>query len=132
MARVTLGGAEMVVYEIEDGAAVELFRIVRTDRQESGQFADSFRSHYELGAPPRRAERRSAVVHMGLSTYRSDSQAAGTARRFPAIGTHVAHVRVPGGRGVNFAETGHPGHVTIWGDPLTLASCVVEIRPVDG
>lgn len=132
MARLTFGGAKIVVYEIDVDAEVELFRIVRTDDRETTQFADSFRSHYELGAPPRRAERRSTVVHMGLSTYRSGSQAAGTARRFPAIGTHVARLRLHGGRGVNLADTGHPGHVTIWGDPLTLASCVVEISPVDG
>jgi hypothetical protein len=130
MTRLTLGGAQLVVYEVEDETELELYRIVRTDVGESSEFVDSFRSHYELGAPPRRLERRSAIIHMGLSTYRSRSQAAGTARRFPIIGAYLARLRLVPGRGFNFADTAHPGHVSVWGDPLALAASVVDIQIV--
>lgn len=130
MARLTLGGTRLVVYEIDEGTGLELFRIVHGDRGQQPALVDSFRSHYELGLPPRRTERRAAVIHMGLSTYRTVSQARGTAARFPAIGTHLARLRLQAGRGLNFAATGHPGHVTVWGDPLTPARSVVDIEPV--
>jgi hypothetical protein len=131
MTRLTLGDTgQLVVHEIADGITLELFRIVRGDDMEQPGLVESFRSHYELGLPPRRAERRAAVIHMGLSTYRTVSQARGTAARFPRIGTHLARLRLEAGRGLNFADTGHPGHVTVWGDPLMLASSVVDIEPV--
>ncbi len=130
MARLTLGDTRLVVYEIAEGTGLELFRIVRGDYVEQQALVDSFRSHYELGLPPRRAEQRAAVIHMGLSTYRTVSQARGTAIRFPAIGTHLARLQLQPGRGVSFADTGHPGHVTVWGDPLTLTRSIVDIQPV--
>lgn len=133
MTRLTLGGAELVVHEIENGGdELELFRIVRGDQAEQPAFLDSFRSHYELGLPPRGTERRAAVIHMGLSTYRAVSQARGTATRFPAIGSHLARLRLTAGHGLNFADTGHPGHVTLWGDPVVLVDSVVEVEPVEG
>ncbi|MGI8558861.1 MAG: hypothetical protein ACR2ND_11240 [Solirubrobacteraceae bacterium] len=131
MERVTFGGATLVVYDIDDGTELNLYRVVRGDRAQAVEFLDSFRSHYELGAPPRRHERRSTIIHMGLSTYRSAPQAVGTARRFPRIGSHVAQLRLVPDEGFNFADTGHPGHVTVWGDPFSLARSVIDIQIVD-
>lgn len=51
--------------------------------------------------------------------------------RFPAIGGHLARLRLTAGRGLNFADTGLPGHVRIWGDPAVLAGCVVDIEAVE-
>jgi hypothetical protein len=109
------GAAKLVVYEIDGRAELELYRIVRGEDADANEYIDSFRSHYERGAPPRGLEQRSAIIHLGISTYRSPSQAVGTARRFPAIGTHVARLLLPSAKGFNFADTAHPGHVTVWG-----------------
>ena len=130
MARLTLGDTRLLVYEIDEGTGLELFRIVRGEGGQQPALVDSFRSHYELGLLPLRTERRAAVIHMRLSTYRTESQARGAAVRFPATGTHLARLRLQAGRGLNFAATGHPGHVTVRVDPLTSAQSVVDIEPV--
>jgi hypothetical protein len=89
-----------------------------------------FRSHYELGEEPRRVERSSAVIHMGISAYLNESVAHGTAQRWPKLGDFIAEMRLRPGQGFNFAHTGHPTHLTMWGDPVKLLEGVVDIQPV--
>jgi hypothetical protein len=88
------------------------------------------RSNYELGQEPRRVERSSTVIHMGISTYLGEGAARGTAQRFPKLGDFVARLDLTSGRGFNFAQTGHPGHLTVWGDPFKLHDVIGDIRAV--
>lgn len=67
---------------------------------------------------------------MALSMYRSQDQARKTARQWPKIGQYVAELELVSGKGFNIADTGHPGHVSVWGDPLELRECIVDIVPV--
>lgn len=119
---------EVVV--VPPGGTIELFRIVRSSRIQQAAVINSFRSNYELNRPPRGVEDRVALIQMGLSMFRRWSQAEGTARRFPAIGDHVARVSLGAGRGFAYADTGPPGHVTVWGRPVQLMKAVVDIKPV--
>jgi hypothetical protein len=57
--------------------------------------------------------------------------AVGFARRFDKLGRYVARLRLEAGRGYNFAQTGHPAHLTVWGHPNKLLQSVVDISPVD-
>lgn len=126
--RATTGPARIVVQEIEPGRALTVYRIVRATDETA--LLDSFRSHYELGQEPRKVERSSAVIHMGISTYADDGVARGTAQRWERLGDHVAEIRLREGQGFNFARTGHPLHLTVWGDPIRLRDGIVDMRPV--
>lgn len=56
--------------------------------------------------------------------------AAERATRWPALGTHVAHLRLEPGNGFHVAQTGARVHRTVWGRPLQLLTCVADILPV--
>jgi hypothetical protein len=122
----------IVVRGIRPGKLLTVYRIVMTGDRGSPLLADSLRSHYERGRPPRGAEFRAAVIHMGLSVYLSDLSARATAHRYPQIGTFIAELRLRGERGFNYAATGQPGHLTIWGDPIKLQEAIVAIRAARG
>ena len=132
MPRATFSPAKLVVYDLTafPGSAPRLYRVARSDVQEDPVFEQSFRSNYELKAEPRRAEKRSAVIHMGLSMWVRKANAHDLASRMPRIGDDVAELRLREGMGVNLAETGMPYHVTVWGRPLELIESVVDIVPV--
>lgn len=131
MARTSWSRA-LVVQEIADEAAARvLFRIVKSSDPEDELFDQSFRSHYELRLPPRRAEDRSAVIHMGLSMYSSVGFAVATAQRWRRIGEWVASVRLGPGQGFNFAQTGPTHHWTVWGRPEQLKLAVVGTVHID-
>jgi hypothetical protein len=120
----------IVVKEITGTAALRVYRITKTGDPQDPAFVDSFKSHYELGMPPRRFETRSSVIHMGITTWQTESRAIGTARAFPKIGSFVAEMVLTGNNGFNYAETGPPGHFTVWGDPLKLAAAVDDIAAI--
>jgi hypothetical protein len=122
-------GPSLAISEIGSGG-LEVFRVVRTDNPEDPVLLNSLRSHFALEMPPRRIERRSAALHMGISVYLSRDRAAETARRFPAIGGFVAALRLTMGHGFNVAHTGPPGHLTLWGDPVKLARVAGDISSV--
>jgi hypothetical protein len=119
-----------VVVGVSSGETLDLFRIVKTDQQDDA-LAASFTSSFALDRPPRGWEQRSVVIQMGLSMFERTSQAASTARRFPIIGSFVARVRLTPNLGFGTADTGPPGHVTVWGRPLQLVAAVVDISSVD-
>ncbi|HEX7298172.1 MAG TPA: hypothetical protein VF257_04135 [Solirubrobacteraceae bacterium] len=91
---------------------------------------NSLRSNFALSEEPRRVERDSAVLHMGISVYRLPEAARETARRWPKIGDHVAEIRLSDGHGFNFAHTGQPHHLTVWADPFKLREAITDIKAV--
>jgi hypothetical protein len=129
--RTTTGPPRITVLEVGPGRAVTVFRIVRSDNRDDPVLLNSFRSNYELGDEPRKVERSSAVIHMGISSYVDEGVARGTAQRWPKLGDFVAEVRLRPDQGFNFAHTGHPLHLTVWGDPVKLKDAVVDIQSVE-
>lgn len=87
-------------------------------------------SNYERDARPRGVEVESALIHFGLSMFVTFDAAAERATRWPALGTHVAHLRLEPGNGFHVAQTGARVHRTVWGRPLQLLTCVADILPV--
>lgn len=103
---------------------------MQSEHPDDPVFVRCFRSHYELGEEPRKVERNSSVMHMGISTYLDEAIARGTAQRWPKLGEWVARLEMQHGNGFNYAHTGPPGHLTIWGDPVKLSAMVVDVVPV--
>jgi hypothetical protein len=130
LARTTFGPSRLVVLGLEPNLQVDVYRIVRSDVLDDPVLENSLKSNYELSEPPRKVERLSTAIHMGISTYLSPDDAVETARKFDKLGDHVAHLTLRPGRGFNYARTGHTGHLTVWGDPVKLLESVVDIRPV--
>jgi hypothetical protein len=130
LARTTFGPSRLVVLGLEPNLEVDVYRIVRSDLLDDPVLENSLKSNYELSEPPRKVERLSTAVHMGISSYLSPRDAIDTARKFDKLGDYVAQVRLRPGRGFNYARTGHPGHLTVWGDPVKLLESVVDITPV--
>ncbi|HEY3944715.1 MAG TPA: hypothetical protein VGL78_05780 [Solirubrobacteraceae bacterium] len=108
---------------------VDLFRIVTGATRGAPGVLESLRSNYERNARPRGLEIESALLHFGLSTFVTLDAAADRATRWPTLGTHIARVRLEPGNGFHVAETA-AGHRTVWGRPLQLLACVVDILPV--
>jgi len=52
------------------------------------------------------------------------------ALRYPALGSHIAHVVLQPNNGFHIAETGARSHRTVWGRPLQLLACVADILPI--
>jgi hypothetical protein len=128
--RTTLGRQHLIVHEVDPDGEIRIFRIVRSDHLDDPVFLNSLRSHYELEERPRRSERSWTVIHMGISAYLRTEPARATAERFPNIGDFIAEIVLTAGHGFNFAQTGHPLHLTIWADPVKLQAAVVDIRPI--
>lgn len=106
---------------------VELFRVVNVDRPLHPGLVLDLVSNYERQARPRRIERYYAIVHMAISTFTSFEAARALARRFPGIGTHVARLRLPGGVGFCIDVPARGAHRSLWGAPVQIAACVVEV-----
>ncbi len=103
-----------------------LFRIVPD--QDSPAFQDAFRSHYELGRPPRGPENRAAAIHMALSMFDQRSVAAQLAARVPKLGGHIAEMALKPDLGICVAPTGGPAHWSVWGRPAQLILCVADVE----
>lgn len=125
--------ADLLIREIPAGELLEGFRVVKVAHQDDPGLPDSFRSHYEEGCEPRRVEEQHAVLHMGLSFWLDRELAAKLARRFPWIGGYTAYVRLAPGFGFDWLDPSgerNPKHLSVWGNPETLAQFVVDIVPV--
>lgn len=120
----------MTIFALREDTVLSVFRIVRSDNLDDPVFLNSLRSHYELSEEPRRVERESTAIHMGISTYMERGDAVGTAQRFTKLGDYTARLELRPGMGFNYALTGLPGHVTLWADPIKLRGVVVDIVPV--
>jgi hypothetical protein len=130
MARWTYGEPLLVVRELLPDYELPVFRIVKTDNIDDLELVNSFKSHYEIGRMPRGGAVRPAILHMGISVYLRPEDARETARKWPVIGAFVALLQLTSGQGFNIAETGHPGHRTVWGDPFKLRNTLVDIVSV--
>lgn len=124
----TTAPSQIVVNEVP--YEFDVFRIVRSDVLGDPVLLNSLRSHYELGGEPRKVERKWTVLHMGISVYLKQTQARGTALAWPRLGGYIAHLRLRPGSGINFARSGHSGHLTLWADPVKLRETVVDIDAV--
>jgi hypothetical protein len=109
---------------------IDVFRIVAGATRGAPGVLESLRSNYERDARPRGLEIESALIHFGLSMFVTFEAAAARATRWPKLGTHLAHLRLQPGNGFHIAETGPRPHRTVWGRPLQLLACVVDILPV--
>ena len=68
---------------------------------------------------------------MGISVHQRREDAEGTALRFPRLGDYTAQLDLQYGHGFNYARTGMPGHLTLWGDPFKLREVLVDIEPIE-
>lgn len=126
----TYGPPQVTVYELRPGEPITAWRIVRAQQKDDPVFLNSFRSNYELSHEPRNVERKSAVMHMGISMYLDEAIAHLTAQRWEKLGDWVARVEIRHGNGINYAHTGHRKHLTIWGDAIKLSQAAVDISTV--
>ena len=121
---------------IADGEVYVAYHIVTTDELGSEDLLTSFKSRRATGLPPREwtQEGTNPEIAEGISAYQTREAANATAlktlARGRAIGEYVAELHLRAGQGVEIAEWGPNGHLTIWGDPLMLSSQVVDIVPV--
>lgn len=117
--------------ELGEGEELVVYRIVEVPDSSSDEYVGCFRSRAELGRPPREIEQAVPLIWEGISVYDTLEAARRTARRFPAIGTHVAQLRITPELGVTYARWGPRGHLTVWGDALKLCQATVDTIPVD-
>lgn len=129
--RTTFGPPKLSVFAISVNQALDVYRVVRSEVEDDPVFLSSLRSHYELAQEPRRGERYSTIIHMGISTYIRPQLAHDAARRFGKLGDYVAQLHLAHGRGFNYARTGNPGHLTVWGHPVKLREAAVDIVRVE-
>ncbi len=127
MSPLEMATEDLLVAPLREIATVH--RIVRGHA--SPATLDSLRSHYERDLPPRGYERRLAVIHMGLSVFSSQEAARAIALRWPKIGRFLAEMQLQPGSGFCLADTGRPGHFTLWGRPLQLLDAIVDIVHVE-
>jgi hypothetical protein len=131
MALGTLPGIEPVtVFRL--GEPLVVYRIVKSASPFDPALADSFKSNYELGRPPRRTEVRFTPTHMGISVYLAQERARETAVVWPRLGEYIAEVNLEPDIGAAFALTAQPGHLTVWGRAPQLLAAVADIVPVEG
>ena len=105
---------------------LRLFRIV--PERDSPSFREAFRSHYELGRPPRGPENRAAAIQMALSMFDERSVAAQLTARVPKLGGHIAEMALEPDLGICVARTGGPAHWSVWGRPPQLIQCVADLE----
>lgn len=68
---------------------------------------------------------------MGLSVFSTQAAARAMALKWPMIGTFVAELDLEPEQGFCLADTGQPGHWTLWGRPLQLLSSIADILHVE-
>jgi hypothetical protein len=108
---------------------VELFRVVNVERPHHPGLVLDLTSNYERQARPRRVERFYSILHMAVSTFTTREAVCQLVERFPGIGTHVARLRLPGGAGFCVDAPPKGAHRSLWGAPVQLAACVVDVVP---
>jgi hypothetical protein len=68
---------------------------------------------------------------MAVSMFEDPDVVVMQARRRPdRVGTHIARIEMQPGHGVCVADTGGPGHWSIWGIPAQLADFVANVTAV--
>ena len=122
------GAPRLTVLGFRPGDNFEVFRIVRGADTEDPVLLNSLRSNFALSDEPRKVERDSTLIHMGISVHLDAEAAKQTALKWwPKIGDHVARIRLGYGHGFSFAHTGRPPHLTLWADPIKLHDAIADI-----
>lgn len=108
-----------------------MYRVVMTDQRTADAFVESFKSNAALGRPPRPSSPEQAynLIHQAISVFERRYQAEAMARRFP-LGRFVATLKLSPGAGLCTARWGSQGHLSLWGEPLTLSQCAADIVQV--
>jgi hypothetical protein len=76
------------------------------------------------------AEDANAFLATGVSMFSDPEALLRMARRRPArLGTHIMTLILLPDFGIHTAETGPPGHHSVWGAPHRLLDCITAIRP---
>ncbi len=92
---------------------------------------EALQSNFQGGRSPHPEDLRATVLHMAVSMFESfDVVHRLCARRPDRIGTHVLSVELQPGHGLCIADTGGPGHWSIWGVPTTLERFVFDVAGV--
>jgi hypothetical protein len=124
---------ELVPLEVSPETEMTVYRVVDTDDLRSPQLVDCFRSHAELGIPPRRNSPHIShpAIYHGVSMRDSFDRAAALAAAFPALGDFVARIRLDRVPGATYWFWGkEPGHLTVWAPAVKLARATVDILPI--
>jgi hypothetical protein len=124
-------GPEIDPLELVEGEELVVFRITRTDDPHDETFVESFMSSAALDLPPRHVEVTHPFTREGVSVYDAREAAEATARRYPKIGEYVAQLRLTHDLGVRYLRWGPEGHLTVWCDPIKLASALVDTISVE-
>jgi hypothetical protein len=103
------------------------YRIVEADPPDSSDFWSHLTKQRRPQRPlPAHLER----LWDGISVYDSEHRARVQAARHPRLGRFIAQLRIPPGSPVRWEQTtSDPSHYTLWGDPIVIQSCVVEVTP---
>ncbi len=121
----------------------DVYRFVHTARvDDSESLVRDFESDRERGKAQRGRARAIPELHDGMSVFRDLDLARERWRDIAAIarnrgeavrvGDFVAQVRLTGGQAFSYEDPGDlDGHMTLWGDKVKLASCVVDIVPAE-
>jgi hypothetical protein len=107
------------------------FRIVWTDPPTRSDFE----SHAARGDTARFPSAEAQRLATGVSVFRTLGQARRTAmKRPPWLGRgYIARLMIPYGVEARIERTTKsPGHYTLWADPASILSWVVDIVPVSG
>ena len=91
-----------------------------------------FRSDYEKGLGPRKAQ-KNALIHMGLTFWQTPDAALAKNRQFGGrLGDHLAVLELRADLGIWYAETFTIEHFTVWGRAGDLEQSCVKSAPCRG
>jgi hypothetical protein len=111
---------------VVEGEELVVYRVVRTPDPADPDFVESFKSHHELGLPPRGPEIEVPLIHQGISAYDRRDAAVETGRRYKALGNYVSKLTIGPSMGITYFRWGPVGHLTLWGEPLMLSYAVTD------
>ncbi len=83
---------------------------------------------------PRYQQVQHSALHMAISFWREYDVAYKIAQTYSEHGDYIATVVLTSGRGFNVLDRAaekNPKHLTIWGQPVSLARAVVAIVGVE-
>jgi hypothetical protein len=118
------------------------YRFVHVETVDDPPPVDDFVSDRDAGKRPLRRERVYPELQDGMSMYGSldaaravwqeVSEAAAARGQEVRMGNHVAEVVLTPGKGYDYEDLDEPDeHLTIWGDPASLADAVDRIYPAE-
>jgi hypothetical protein len=118
------------------------YRFVHVETVDDPPPVEDFLSDRDSGKRPLPREKAYPELRDGLSMYgsleaaravwRDVSEAAAARGQEVRLGNHVAEVVLTPGHGYDFEDLSEPDeHLTIWGDPASLAGAVDRIYPAE-